>query len=286
MHTSLLSDAGKEQWDIFTDTTTTNKYLPSGSVQYSWLSSRHFSINLTGAYGSSAPSGNELYGYYLFTALDNYDYIGNPALKSEKSLQGDANISYTDKILNLSVTGYYHRLYDYIIGTVLNGYSPVTYGATGVKEYTNMPGAFVTGADASAALNLRQGIQSMNTFNYSFGSLSNGSPVPMLSPFRGVNSLRYTLKGWHIQAETDWALAKNRVNAEVGEITSPAYALLNLRTGYRFMFRNNIWDVSFSVENALDEKYREYSDWGTILRPGRDFVVYVSYSFGKTLGTH
>jgi iron complex outermembrane receptor protein len=286
MHTDLLSTAGREQWDVFTDSTTTTKLLPSGSVKYSWLSTAHISLSLTGAYGTSAPSGNQLYGYYLFTALDNYDYIGNPALKSEKALQGDVSLNYQDKIVNLSVTGYYHRLYDYIIGTVLNGYSPVTYGATGVKEYVNMPGAFITGADVSAGINLKQGIQLQNTFNYSYGSLSNGSAVPLLSPLRGINSGRYTFKGWHIQAETDWALAKNRVNESVGEITSPAYALLNLRTGYQFMFRNHIWDVNFSVENVLDERYREYSDWGTVLRPGRNFIVYISYSFGKSREAH
>ena len=121
----------------------------------------------------------------------------------------------------------------------------------------------------------------MNTFNYSYGSLSDGSAVPMLSPLRGINSVRYSYKDWHIQAETDWALAKDRVNTSVGEITSPAYALLNLRTGYRYKYKNNIWEANISVENVLDAKYREYSDWGTVLRPGRNFVVYVSYSFGK-----
>jgi iron complex outermembrane receptor protein len=281
MHTDLTTDAGKEQWGVFTATTATTKYLPSVSVQYSWLGPHHVSINLTGAYGSSAPGGNQLYGYYLFTALDNYDYIGNPALRSEKSLQGDVNVAYRDKIVGLSVTGYYHKLYDYIIGNIINGYSPVTIGAYGVKQYFNIPEAFITGSEASVSVNLRQGFQSMNTFNYSYGSLSDGSAVPMLSPLRGINSVRYSYKDWHIQAETDWALAKDRVNTSVGEITSPAYALLNLRTGYRYKYKNNIWEANISVENVLDAKYREYSDWGTVLRPGRNFVVYVSYSFGK-----
>jgi iron complex outermembrane recepter protein len=283
MHTGLLSAEGRDQWSVFTDTTTTNKFLPSGSVQYTWLAPHHVSLNLTGAYGSSAPTGNQLYGYYLFTALDNYDYIGNPMLKTEKALQADANITYTDKILSLSATGYYHHLYDYIIGYILNNYTPFTAGAFGVKQYTNMPGAFITGAEASVSVNLTQGFQSVNTFNYAYGSLSDGNPVPLLSPLRGLNSVRYTYKGWHIQAEADWALAKNRVNTEVGEITSPAYGLLNLRTGYQLMFHNHIWALNFSVENVTDAKYREYTDWSNILRPGRSFVVYLSYSFGKSL---
>ncbi len=275
MHTNLLTNEGREQWNVFTYATTNNKLLPSGSVQYTWLAPHNVSVNLTGAYGSSAPTGNQFYGYYLFTALDNYDYIGNPALKTEKALQADANITYNDKILSLSATGYYHRLYDYIIGYVLDGYAPFTIGANGVKQYTNIPGAFITGAEASASINLKQGFQSMNTFNYAYGSLSNGSPVPLLSPLRGINSVRYTYKGWHIQAETDWALAKNRVNTEVGEITSPAYALLNLRTGYQLMFHNHIWALNFSVENVTDEKYREYSDWGTVLgRVGALWCIY------------
>jgi len=281
MHTNLLSDAGRAQWAVFTDSTSSTKLLPSASIQYTWMAPHHVTFNLTGAYGSSAPSGNQLYGYYLFTAIDNYDYIGNPLLKTEKSLQAEANVSYKNDITAVSVTGYYHRLYEYILGTVLDNYSPITYGAYGVKQYINLPGAFITGAEASVSVNLKQGFQSMNTFNYSYGSLSNGSAVPMLSPLRGINSIRYTFKSWHIQAETDWALAKSRINTSVGEISSPAYGLLNLRTGYQFRLPHHIWDVNFSVENVCDQKYRTYSDWNTILRPGRSYVVYVSYSFGK-----
>lgn len=280
-HAGLLTDAGRAQWGIFTDTTTTTKFLPSGSVQYTWLAPQHISVSLTGAYGSSAPTSNQLYGYYLFNTLDNYDYIGNPSLKTEKSLQADATVAYNHNILGVSLTGFYHHLYDYIIGYIIPGYTPIMPGATGVKQYSNMAGAFITGADASASINLKQGFQSMNTLTYSYGTLSDGSPVPMLSPLRGVSSVRYTYKGWHIQAETDWATAKDRINTSVGEISSPAYALLNLRTGYKFVYHNHIWNVNLSVENVLDEKYRTYSDWGTVLRPGRDFVVYVAYAFGK-----
>jgi iron complex outermembrane receptor protein len=280
-HANLLSDDGRAQWGIFTDTTTTTKFLPSGSVQYTWLAPDHFSISVTGAYGSSAPTGSQLYGYYLFNTLDNYDYIGNPSLKTEKSLQADVSLGYNHGIAGVNLTGFYHHLYDYIIGTIVPGYSPVMIGASGVKQYSNMAGAFITGAEASASINLKQGFQSMNTLTYSYGTLSDGSPVPMLSPLRGVSSVRYTYKGWHIQAEADWATAKGRVNTEAGEATSPAYALLNLRTGYKFIYRNHIWNVNLSVENLLDQRYRTYSDWGSILRPGRDFVVYVAYAFGK-----
>jgi len=280
-HANLLTDAGRAQWGIFTDTTTTTRFLPSGSVRYTWLAPGHFTVTLTGGYGSSAPSGNQLYGYYLYNTLDNYDYIGNPSLKTEKSIQADASVGYNHSIVGINLTGFYHHLYDYIIGNIIPGYTPIMYGSSGVKQYTNMAGAFITGADASAGINLKQGFQSMNTVTYSYGTLSDGSPVPMLSPLRGICSVRYTYKGWHIQAETDWATAKDRINTAVGEIISPAYALLNLRTGYKFILHNHVLNLNLSVENVLDEKYRTYSDWGTVLRPGRDFIVYVAYAFGK-----
>lgn len=281
MYSSLLTDEGRAQWGIFAATTTSAKMLPSASAQYSWQSNKFVSLHLTGAYGSSAPSGNQLYGYYLFSALDNYDYVGNPSLKSEKSLQADAGISFDHKIVNLGLTAFYHRLYDYILGTVLNGISPVTYGALGVKQYSNITGADVAGVDATAGLVLKQGLQSMNTLTYAYGRLSDGNPVPMLSPFTGISSLRYNYKGWHLQAELSWASAKNRINTEVGETSSRAYGLLNLRTGYRLLFKNNVWMLNFSVENVFDSKYRTYADWGPILRPGRNFVVYLAYTFGK-----
>ena len=280
-HANLLTDAGRALWGVFTDTTSATKFLPSVSVGYTWLAPKHFSISLTGAYGSSAPMGHQLYGYYLLNTLDNYDYIGNPNLRTEKSLQADVGIGYNHNILGINLTGFYHRLYDYIIGAILPGYSPIMMSASGVKQYANISGAFITGVDATASINLKQGFQSMNTLTYSYGTLSDGSPVPMLSPLRGISSVRYTYRGWHIQAETDWAASKDRVNTSVGEISSPAYALLNLRTGYKFVYHNHVWALNFSVENVLDEKYRAYSDWSTVLRPGRDFVVYLSYAFGK-----
>ncbi|HWB64974.1 MAG TPA: TonB-dependent receptor, partial [Chitinophagales bacterium] len=213
-----------------------------------------------------------------------YDYIGNASLKAEKSLQAEANLSYSGTIFRFSVTGYYHRLYDYILGTVKGEYPAFTIGSMGVKEYTNINSAFITGADASAGFTLKQGLQSVNTLGYAYGRLSGGSPVPLLSPLRGINSLGYGIKGWHIQAEGDWALAKNSVNTEIGETATAGYFLLNLRTGYKFVIHNHVLAIKFSVENVLDTKYREYADWGNVYRPGRNYVVYISYAFDKTLG--
>jgi iron complex outermembrane receptor protein len=280
-HAALLTDYGRSQWGVFTDTTSTTRFLPSGSIQYIWMAPHHFSVSLTGAYGTSAPTGGQLYGYYLFNTIDNYDYIGNPALRTEKSLQGDVTIAYHHRMLGLSLTGYYHHLYDYIIGSIMTGYLPVMQGAAGVKRYINIPGAFITGAEASLSFDLKHGFQSMNTLTYSYGSLSDGSPVPMLSPLRGISSVRYTYRGWHIQAEADWATARDRINASVGETATGAYILLNMRTGYSLMYHEHIWSLDVSAENMLDQKYRAYSDWGSILRPGRSIVVYLSYSFGK-----
>lgn len=281
MHAKLLSNQGRQQWSIFTDTTTVTKVLPSASIRYTLLCPHNVSVNLTTAYGTSAPTANQLYGYYLFTVLDNYDYIGNPSLKAEKSVQAEANISYGGKVVQLSATAFYHQLYDFIIGEIVGSYQPLTEGAYGIKRFSNIAGAYITGVDASASINLKRGFQSMNTLTYSYGSLSDGSPVPMLSPLRGISSVRYTIKGWHIQAETEWASAKDRINNEVGETTTTAYALLNLRTGYKLTLKQHVISINLSVENVLDKKYRQYSDWGNVFRPGRNFLVYVSYSFGK-----
>jgi iron complex outermembrane recepter protein len=68
-----------------------NRILKSISANYHYGKGL-FNYGFGIGYGERAPSVSEGYGFYLYNSFDNYDQIGNPNLKNEKSLEGNAFI--------------------------------------------------------------------------------------------------------------------------------------------------------------------------------------------------
>src|SRR5699024_4465166 len=61
------------------------RFLPSGSAHYLHSFDR-FNFDAGIGYGERAPSVSEGYGYYLYNNHDKYEYMGDPDLKNERSL--------------------------------------------------------------------------------------------------------------------------------------------------------------------------------------------------------
>jgi iron complex outermembrane receptor protein len=157
----------------------------------------------------------------------------------------------------------------------------MTQGARGVKKFANTGQAMVTGVEARLMVYDIKGFQSMHTLKYSYARFKTGEPLPQVPPLKCYHVFRYGIKGWHIQAEVEWALAQNRINHLSGELATPSYGLFHLRTGYKFLLRSHLLQVNFAVENLLDRNYREHLDWGNIPRMGRNFVMSLSYAFSQ-----
>jgi iron complex outermembrane receptor protein len=68
-------------------------------------------------------------------------------LKKEKSLQADLAIKYSWKQNSIQLNYYYARVQHFMIGKINPSYSTMTIGANGVKTYSNLSYASISGAE-------------------------------------------------------------------------------------------------------------------------------------------
>jgi iron complex outermembrane receptor protein len=224
-----------------------------------------------------APTASELFGFYLFSQFDGYDYIGNPELKKETAQQAELSVSWQHPKWKLQATGYVSRVNNYIIGRYQPSLSAMTMGAKGVKQYENMGYALLAGGEAGIVFSPFTNTQVVSTLKYSYARDDNKQPLPMIAPLRNLSSVRQSFKNFWLQAETEMAAKQDRVSMDANERVTGAFSLFHFRAGYELKGEKIRWQFKGGVENILDAYYREHLDWGNIARPGRNFYLQVSF---------
>ena len=246
-------------------------------VEPKWKINESWQLSWIAALKQRIPTVSEQYGFFLFNALDGYDYMGNPELDKESALQGEMTVSYEKKSLGFYLSAFYYDIDNYIVGVVDPDLSSMTIGANGVKVYQAIDNAYMTGFEASLFWNTKR-FNWVNVVNYTFGRDMNGEILPQLPPLRLTSTFSYKLKNLEIIPELVGALAKNEVRTSFGEKSSPAWMIANLRASY-LSKKNKQWRIQGGIENLFNEYYSEFLDWGQIPRPGRNFYINLSYRF-------
>ena len=230
-------------------------------------------------FGDRAPSVSEGYGFYLFNSFEKYDYIGNPNLKNESSLEGNAFISVKDTHFTSKISTSYFHISNYIVGEIMNGLAPMTIGASGVKSYTALDYATIFNVSWNAELKLAPSLKWYNQVVYSRGTDNEKENLPFMSPFTYESSLKFDRN--NLTAEV--AVAGNTKHQDFapkyGESGTPDYVIANANVGYLFNFGKTKVFAKTGVENIFDRYYTTYSDWNKIPRPGRNFFVNVNLNF-------
>lgn len=259
---------------------TKTSLLKNFSAGYTRYLSNSFSLYGSAGYSERLPTSSERLGFYLFNRMDNHDYIGNPNLKNEQAVNAELNLIYSGKALSVKISGFTSYLQNYILGKTQSGLSVMTIGASGVRAYTNIPGARISGAESSVNYQFANGHFSFNnTMKLLYGKDNNKIPLPLIAPFKSVSSLRFTHNNIFVQAENEWSNGQNRVNSEFGERSSPGFSIFNLRTNYTFDLKSSKLELSAGAENLFNKAYYEHLDWGKMLRPGRNIYTMLSMKF-------
>lgn len=272
----LLTSAAKDQVAVFGyPVGSLNKILGSTGVQLSRLLSRKWMSTMSVSFGERMPTAGELYGIYLFNSNDGFDYIGNPDLKVEKSLQAEVALNYSFRKNRFRLAMNYGQVYNFIKGVHDAGLSAMTIGANGVKRYVNIDRATVIAMELSSQWAIMKQMQWTNTLRYNYAKDAAGNPLPQIAPLKYIGALRYGLHQFSAGLEFEYAAKQNRIDRESGEDQTGFYALLHFRGGYQFYIRNVRSEIQLGCENIFDRVYHEHLDWGNIPRPGRN--VYVTY---------
>ncbi|APD07771.1 hypothetical protein UJ101_02271 [Flavobacteriaceae bacterium UJ101] len=252
-----------------------NRFLISGFAQYKTLN-RKINWNTSIGYGERVPSVSEGYGIYLFNSFDGYEYIGNPNLKKEKSLEYTLGLNYSKKKyqIDFETNGFYIK--DYILGRTAD-LLPIMVNSNGVKMYENLDYAYILNTNVKIKYKITSKIDFINSFMYSYANDNNKNPLPLIRPFTWRSILQYSHNRFEVRSDMELAAKQSRYDRDFGEDETPGYVIFNLSGKYRFHLGEYSLKTSLGVENILDKNYSTYSDWNNIPRKGRSFFINISY---------
>ena len=274
----IKSQFGLESLQIFypemKDTRT--RFLKNVSTNYT-ITHGKFQYGVDAGYGERAPSVSEAYGFYLFNSFDGFDQIGNPNLKNEKALEGNAFVSFKNEKWTLKAETYYFHIMDYIISRPNSSFIPMTIGANGVKVYTALDYATIYNVSLSNDYRINDKINWNMKFIITKGIDSDKMNLPFMSPFSYSTNVSYFDK----KITADLTLLGNGIQNDFspfyGEDKTPDFAVLNANFGYKFKWNRSKLLTKIGVENILDTNYSTYLDWNNLPQKGRNFFVNINY---------
>ena len=229
-------------------------------------------------YGDRAPSVSEGYGFYLFNSFEKYDYIGNPNLKNESSLEANAFLGFKQKNYKLKLASSYFHISNYIVGNIVEGLVPMTIGANGVKKYDALESASVFNISFNADFQIGENLKWNSQAVYTRGKDSENENLPFMSPINYQSSLRFDRNKFTLEVSVFGNAKHRNFAAKYGESETPAYFILNLNAGYQFNFGKTKLLAKAGVENVFDKYYTTYADWNQIPRAGRNFFLNLNFS--------
>ena len=278
-HTNTIAEeSGFESLQIFYPdlSDSKNRILKSISADYK-IKKIKYDATFGVGYGERAPSVSEGYGFFLFNSFDKYDYIGNPELQNEKSLEANVSANYYINNFKIGFETSYFYLTDYIIGEVDSSLSTMTIGADGVKIYSALDHAQIFDFYVNSSYQISEVFSVNGTLGYNYGKGSNKENLPFIKPFSYVAEVNYTKRFFNAALQLNGHGNQTNYSSYYGENETASFATLNLNFGNIFYIKQNKLVFKYGIENLLDTEYSTYADWNNIPRQGRNFYMNVSF---------
>lgn len=223
-------------------------------------------------YGERAPTVSEGYGFYLLNTNDNYDYVGNPNLKNEKSLDVSFSSQWEQQKFKIGAQVNYFYMIDYIIGKPKEGYPSMNITADGVKAYEQLRDAQLVNAVFDFTYFMSDRWALITDASYRYGQGAEGTRLPLIQPFSFGAKIRYEQNNFFAEAGMEGS-TKNRNSLEYGELQKPGYAIANLSVSKDFKMKRQNLVAKVGVENLFDHYYTTFEDWFGIPRMGRNIYA-------------
>lgn len=282
LHDYQFSQAGKEQLSgIYTGNLSRDRVVANlnAGIDYQWHARQKLSADVSR--GSRSATLQEGYGFYIFNRVDAYDYMGNPNLKKETSVNVSLGYTYTQNAFTATLSPFAYFFNNYIVGEKLPEYSVMTIGANGVKRYVNINTARLLGANLLWSWLPVKSLKVTSNSSYTQGKDSDGHWLPLIAPFRSINSVTYIFQGFTVTGELVSNGAQKKVSSQTyGEFKTPGSNILNINAGQiiRLPGENQL-KLLAGVENVFDTKYVQHLDVMKIARPGRNIFLRATFTY-------
>ncbi len=275
----VLSEQGKQQFSSlgYDVDKAYREFVQSANFTMAYTPGNAWQAKAGLGRGERLPTLSEQFGFYLFNAYDGYDYIGNPEIKTEKSVNVFGKLSYTRPAFKVSADARYNHISDYILGVNVPDYEALNLYAAGTKTYENIRFARTFSTHLQVFWKPLPELEFFNVLKYNRGETHDNEPLPLMPPLKNLFSVHFEKRNYQLQFENEYSAPQNRINTGYGETKTPGFMLLHLRTGYKIRTGKSVINLNAGVENLLDKAYSEHLDWGHYNRPGRNFYFMISW---------
>jgi outer membrane receptor protein involved in Fe transport len=143
------------------------------------------------------------------------------------------------------------------------------------KQYKNLDGAEITGAEASLRLQLSTVWSGSAGLNIQSGKLpSLNDYIPLLPPPAVFSTIRFSKPDLLAELRIRGAAAQHQNSALADESETSAYAIIGV------VVQSEVIDhvgVRADIENILDTDYADHLDYRRILHPGRTISLELTF---------
>ena len=231
----------------------------------------------------------ERYINHFNVGSDAYEYVGNPYLNPEINNQIELSFMKNLKFIELGASVFYSFLQDYISAEV-NPDIPRKFMPTvepvEAKQFINLDKALQTGAELTVNVRATDKLTFTSNLSYTYAQNKDlDEPLPQIPPFMAILGLKFEESNYFFALNSRMVAKQDRVSDSFMEDESPAFTTVDFRAGYEPVVGLSI---GAAVLNMFDEAYYEHLNYsyansstlsGKIYEPGRNFTVFVKYSF-------
>ena len=260
----------------------------SGNVSYVY-SLNMTKLQLSFGHGVRTAAIVERYINHFNINADPYEYVGNPYLNPEKNSQFEISVNQMFKKIDLGATIFYSFLTDYITAVVDESlprkFMPML-EPTFAKRFINVDKANQAGFELYFNVHFTEAFSFLSDLAYTYGQNQElDEPLPQIVPLTGHLSLNYDRDNYWINLKSRLVAEQNRISTSFGETVTPGFAAFDLSAGVK-PFKG--FSVGAAVLNIFDTDYYEHLNFsyrnsdllsGRIYEPGRNFTLYLTYSF-------
>ena len=259
----------------------------SGAVTLGWDMDRHWSVTVGAGSAVRTADATERYSDRIpaTKAQTSAEFVGNPGLEPERSIQADLWIEATYPRFAGRLNVFGRRMDDYITIEPTGLPKRLPLSPETVFRYVNGEADF-WGLEASADVGLGSGLTLGVSAEYlEAENLTRDRPVIGIVPFQGDLGIRWDPEGgrFFVQGSATAVADQDRVADELGETPTDGHVTGELKAGIR-LYRG--LRLRLGAENLTDAHYVRHLNAKNpftgeqIPEPGRVLFADLSYTFG------